>query len=79
VERAALNRRRSFDRTVAKIARAAQEEGALVADIEAHLLVRLIFGLCNSTVEWYKPGGKFGVTALADAVEHLIFDGAAAK
>jgi len=79
VERAALNRRRSFDRTVAKIARAAQEEGTLVPDIEAHLLVRLVFGLCNSTVEWYKPGGKFGVNTIADAVEHLIFDGAATR
>ena len=36
---------------------------------------RLLFGLVNSLVEWYRPTGSSAGPALADAVCAIAFDG----
>ncbi|MEE1939474.1 TetR/AcrR family transcriptional regulator [Streptomyces sp. TRM 70361] len=54
-ERWALERRREFDRRVAALLREAVAEGDLRADLDARLATRLIFGMINSVVEWYRP------------------------
>lgn len=75
LERAALERRRKFDRAVAALVREADDAGALRADIEPRAATRLVFGMINSITEWYKPGGPLGAEALGDLVVGLVFDG----
>ncbi|HWD60929.1 MAG TPA: TetR/AcrR family transcriptional regulator [Humibacter sp.] len=75
VERAALSRRRAFDRAVARLVVNARDEGSLRADIDPGIATRLLFGMINSIVEWYRPGGAEGAEQLADDVLTVAFDG----
>ena len=88
-ERWALERRREFDRIVADLVAQAAAQGDVRTDVDATLVSRLLFGMINSLVEWYRPGqgGGAGAAArgtsartvgareLADAVVRLAFDG----
>ncbi len=80
-ERWALTRRRAFDRVVADLVATAAAEGDLRADLEPAVVARLLFGMINSLIEWYRPrqpGGRRRMaspTELADAVVRLAFDG----
>lgn len=75
VERAALERRREFDRHVTKLVVAAQEEGDLRCEVDPRLTARLLFGLVNSITEWYRPNRGLTATRLADAVVELALGG----
>jgi AcrR family transcriptional regulator len=75
VERAALARRRRFDRAVTELMDAARDEGTLRDDIDPRVAERLLFGMINSIVEWYRPGGPEDVEALADDVLRLALEG----
>jgi AcrR family transcriptional regulator len=75
VERAAIERRRSFDHIVANLVAEAQREGDIRTDIDPATVSRLLFGLVNSLVEWYRPDGRPGASAIAEAVTAVAFDG----
>ncbi|MDQ0643046.1 TetR/AcrR family transcriptional regulator [Microbacterium murale] len=75
IERAALARRRGFDDQVTQLVRAAQAEGTVRTDIGAAVATRLLFGMVNSIVEWYRPSGPEGATELADDVLTVALDG----
>ncbi|HEY0718181.1 MAG TPA: TetR/AcrR family transcriptional regulator [Streptosporangiaceae bacterium] len=78
VERAALERRRSFDALVASLVEEAERDGDIRADVDPKLTARLLFGMVNSLVEWYRPAGPAGTAGgpgLADAVCAIAFDG----
>ena len=75
VERAALERRREFDRVVSDLVRAAEEEGSVRPDVDPSLIGRLLFGTVNSLAEWYRPGGPLSADDLADALVATTFDG----
>jgi AcrR family transcriptional regulator len=75
VERAALDRRRAFDQQVTSLVRAAQREGSLRGDLDAAVVTRLLFGMVNSIVEWYRPGGPEGAAELAADVLTVALDG----
>jgi AcrR family transcriptional regulator len=75
VERAALSRRRAFDRFVAGLVRESQRDGDIRPDADALLTARLLFGLVNSVVEWYRPARRAITPPLADAVCAMAFDG----
>lgn len=75
VEREALRRRRTIDDQLATLVREAVREGDLRADLEPELVSRLVFGMVNSLVEWYRPDGPLDVSSLADAVTGLAFAG----
>lgn len=74
VERRALTRRREFDRVVTELVRQAEREGDVRPDVDPGLTSRLLFGMVNSVIEWYRPSRKDGA-ALADAVCTIAFDG----
>jgi AcrR family transcriptional regulator len=82
-ERAALSRRRAFDRFVASLVEEAERDGDVRTDIDPKLTARLLFGTVNSIVEWYRPASATSVPAtpaisadaLADAVCAIAFDG----
>ncbi|MFF5405354.1 TetR/AcrR family transcriptional regulator [Streptomyces misionensis] len=75
-ERWALERRRDFDHRVADLLKAAAADGDVRADVEMRLVTRLVFGMINSIVEWYRPDAR-GATGreVADAVVRLVFSG----
>jgi AcrR family transcriptional regulator len=75
VERAALKRRRAFDQNVTGLVRAAQAEGSVRADIDASVATRLVFGMVNSLVEWYRPNGSESADQLASDVYAVVLDG----
>lgn len=75
VERAALARRRAFDHAVAALVREAQASGSVRADVDSGIVTRLIFGMLNSTTEWYRPTGPADRDALAHDILTVAFDG----
>ncbi|HJQ45849.1 MAG TPA: TetR/AcrR family transcriptional regulator [Amycolatopsis sp.] len=75
VERAALARRKEFDRIVADLAGKAAADGDLRPDIDPNVSARLLFGMVNSIAEWYRPRGGVSAAALADTVTAVAFDG----
>jgi AcrR family transcriptional regulator len=83
VERAALDQRRAFDRFVAELVAEAVRDGDIRPDVDAMITARLLFGLVNSIVEWYRPGqgprrarsGAEPVASLANQVCAMAFDG----
>ncbi len=54
-EQWALDRRRAFDRFVAGVVAEAAAEGDVRPDIDPLVVTRLLFGMVNSLVEWYRP------------------------
>jgi AcrR family transcriptional regulator len=76
VERAALDRRRSFDRLVASLVEEAERDGDVRADVDPKVTARLLSGMVNSLTEWYRPGSRpTGSPPLADAMCAIAFDG----
>lgn len=73
-ERWALERRRAFDVRVAEIVREAVEQGEVAADVDPALAARLLSGLVNSIVEWYRPG-RPGTATLPEDVARAAFAG----
>ncbi|MGA4840748.1 TetR/AcrR family transcriptional regulator [Streptomyces sp. G45] len=76
-ERWALDRRREFDYEVAELFKEAVADGDLRSDVELRLATRLLFGMINSMVEWYRPDSRGAANAgeVADAVVQLAFTG----
>ena len=75
VERAALERRRVFDRFVADLFSEAEKDGDIRQDADPTVTARLLFGLVNSIVEWYRPARRTAGRPLADTVCAMAFDG----
>jgi AcrR family transcriptional regulator len=75
VERDALARRREFDRIVSELVVEAVSEGDLRADIDPATAARLLFGMVNSLIEWYRPRGGVTAAELADTVATVAFHG----
>lgn len=74
-ERNALARRREFDQIVTALVAQAVAEGDLRADVDPAMTTRLLFGMVNSIIEWYRPQGGLTAADLADTVATVAFDG----
>lgn len=74
-ERAALERRRAFDRIITQLVARAQAEGTLRTDIDARLITRLVFGMSNSVVEWYASGSSIAPDRLVRGLVAVAFAG----
>lgn len=75
VERAAVARRREFDLLVTDLVKQAEAEGDIRPDVDPAVTARLIFGMVNSLIEWYKPRRGSSATEVADAVCKVAFEG----
>lgn len=75
VERGALDRRRRFNAAIAELVESARKEGTLRTDVDARTITRLLFGMINSIVEWYRPGGLMTPGLLAQDVLAVAFEG----
>ncbi|MFH8608634.1 TetR/AcrR family transcriptional regulator [Streptomyces sp. NPDC018029] len=76
-ERWAMERRREFDQQVAELLKEAAADGDLRSDGDLRLATRLLFGMINSIVEWYRPESRGAANGeqIADAVVQLAFAG----
>lgn len=74
-ETAALRRRRRIDRALAGLVQAAVDEGALRRDLDPDVVSRLVFGMVNSLVEWFRADGSVSSEELAATVTALAFEG----
>ncbi|MCP9945546.1 TetR/AcrR family transcriptional regulator [Streptomyces somaliensis] len=76
-ERWALERRREFDHRIADLMKAAAAEGDLRSDMDIKIATRLLFGMVNSLVEWYRPqpGDGAGRRQVADTLVRMAFEG----
>lgn len=75
VELAIMERRRGITRALVDVVERAQVEGSLRTDLEAGVVARLIFGMINSIVEWYKPEGQYAPADLAAITPEMVFTG----
>lgn len=73
-ERWALDRRRAFDAAVTALVREAVDAGEVRSDVDPALAARLLSGVVNSIVEWYRPG-RPGTATLPDDVVRAAFTG----
>ena len=74
-ELAALARRRDLDASLAALVQAAADEGTVRSDLSPDLVSKLLFGMINSLVEWYRPDGPVDVETLSAAIAAVAFDG----
>ncbi|TSB29313.1 TetR/AcrR family transcriptional regulator [Streptomyces benahoarensis] len=74
-ERWAMERRREFDHRVAELLMEAAADGDLRPDVDIPLATRLLFGMINSIVEWYRPGRGTSRDEVAEAVVRTAFAG----
>ncbi|WP_030993389.1 TetR/AcrR family transcriptional regulator [Streptomyces sp. NRRL S-1813] len=76
-ERWAMGRRREFDHEVSDLLKQAAAAGDLRDDVDIRLATRLLFGMINSIVEWYRPGrgGAVSRDEVAEAVVRTAFAG----
>ncbi|MEV6603727.1 TetR/AcrR family transcriptional regulator [Kutzneria sp. NPDC051319] len=72
IERAAVTRRKEFDRLVTDLVKQAEAEGDVRPDVDPAVTARLLFGMVNSLIEWYRPRSG---ASIADAVCAIAFDG----
>jgi AcrR family transcriptional regulator len=75
VERAALTRRREFDAIVTDLVKQAESEGDLRPDIDPAVTARLLFGMVNSLIEWYRPRNGSSAAEIGEAVYRMAFEG----
>jgi AcrR family transcriptional regulator len=78
-ERRAIARRREFDTAVASLVTQARDEGDLRQDVDPALVARLLYGMINSVVEWYRPRGAGRSGDLAEVIVAVAFDGLRVK
>jgi len=74
-ERWALERRRDFDRRITALVREAAADGDVRSDLDPRLVTRLLFGMVNSLVDWFRPGGAHGRQQVEDALVAVALDG----
>lgn len=71
----ALDRRREMDRQLAELVTAAQSDGMLREDLEPKATARLLFGMINSVVDWYRADGPIDGDKLEEQTVSLLFNG----
>ena len=72
VERWALDQRRRFQDRLVALAAEAQAAGQLDGDVDAGLYVRLVLGMSNSLVDWYRADGTWSARQIADTILDLV-------
>ncbi len=75
IEQAALARRRRIDDDVSALVLEAMDERGIRDDLPPQVVARLVFGMINSLVEWYRGDGRVEADAVADVIAVIAFDG----
>ena len=53
--------------------------GGVFRDLDVHMVVRAISGMCNWLSSWYRPDGQMGADEIADIFVDLILNGCRAR
>ena len=76
-ERWALERRRELDRIMTSLILEAISTGDVRDDLDPGLVTRLVFGMSNSVVEWYRSGGSVRPQRIVEHITAIVFEGLA--
>jgi hypothetical protein len=79
IERAALERRRAFNRAIAELVDEARSDGDIRSDLDPRTTTRLLFGMIGSVVDWYRPDGPVSAETVANDVVAVAFGGVRAR
>lgn len=79
VELAAMARRRAATKRIEALVRTAQTDGLIRADLGAKATTRLMLGMVNSIVDWYRLDGSADVDELVHNVRTIAMDGIRAR
>lgn len=80
VETAALQRRREITSRFGRIVESGQQDGSLVTTQPPRRIARLVLGMVNSIVDWYRPGESAAdPEQLEESVLRLALDGVLAQ
>lgn len=74
-ERRALLARRDFDRRVSVLVERSSAAGELREGVDAELVTKLIFGMVNSLIEWYRPKARTSAAVIVDQLTALVLSG----
>lgn len=77
-QRQALARRREFDRHTTALVAQARDDGFLRSDVNPAVTARLLFGMVNSVVEWYRPRHGDSPEEIARTIQTIALSGVAA-
>jgi hypothetical protein len=66
---------REYQQIMAGILEEGVREGAFTAGLDSRLVTNAIFGMCNYTYKWYKPGGEVPIQEVARVFAALITEG----
>jgi AcrR family transcriptional regulator len=69
----ALGRR--YEELWVELIRTAQAERSIRSDADPWLLMKGIVGMCNSTLFWFAPGGRYSASEVAGAFADMILGG----
>lgn len=80
VETAALQRRRDITSRFGAIVESGQKDGSLVTSQPPRRIARLVLGMVNSIVDWYRPGESAAEPAqLEESILRLALEGVLAE
>ena len=75
IESSALERRRLFDRNIAKVIRRAQDQGTVRTELDPKLTALLILGMITWVTEWYRPEGGLEPSVIAETIVGICLRG----
>lgn len=65
----------NYERLWIKILEGGKVDGLFRPDLDCKMTMLWIFGMCNWIVRWYRPGGKYSTTDLAEMYARNILQG----
>lgn len=68
-------RGREYEALWGDLVSAGVESGELRNGIDVRMTVKAIVGLCNSTLLWFRPGGRFSLDEVAGEFADLVLSG----
>ena len=66
---------RRYERLWVELIGRAQREGSIRSDADPWLLMKGIVGMCNSTLFWFEPGGRYSSSDVADTFADMVLGG----
>lgn len=75
--RDAIVKMRRYEAVVRSIIEAGMSEGSIRDDLPADLVMHSLFGMVNWTHRWYRPGGRYDASQIADVFAAVAIEGIA--
>jgi AcrR family transcriptional regulator len=66
---------RRYEELWVELIATAQSEGSIRSDADPWLVMKGIVGMCNSTLFWFAPGGRYSSAEVAETFADMILSG----